>query len=211
MDRIVIIGAGGHAASVADALLASGYWDVLGLIAPESEKDASVCGLIVIGDESELESLAADGVVAAIGVGSVGDASVRMRVAARVRDAGLELPAIVHPKASVSTHACVEQGVFVAAGAVVGPHAVLGECCIVNSGAVVDHGCSIGAYAHIAPGAALSGNVTVGEGAHVGTGASVIQGASIGKRAVVGVGSAVVRDIPDDARAWGVPCKEQST
>ena len=211
MDRIVIIGAGGHAASVADALLASGYWDVLGLIAPDSERDASVCGLSVIGDDSALERLAGEGVMAAIGVGSVGDASVRMRVAARVRDAGLELPAIVHPKASVSTYAKVAQGVFVAAGAVVGPHAVLGECCIVNSGAVVDHGCSIGAYAHIAPGAALSGNVTVGEGAHVGTGASVIQGASIGKRAVVGVGSAVVRDIPDDARAWGVPCKEQST
>ena len=209
MDRIVIIGAGGHAASVADALLASGYWDVLGLIAPDSEREASVCGLTVLGDDTELERLASEGVVAAIGVGSVGDATARMRVAARVRDAGLELPAIVHPKASVSAYASVGQGAFVAAGAVVGPHAVLGECCIVNSGAVVDHGCSIGAFAHIAPGASLSGDVTVGDGAHVGTGAAVIQGATIGRRAVIGVGSAVVSDIADDTRAWGVPCKEQ--
>jgi len=209
MNRIVIIGAGGHAASVADALLATGQWNVIGLIAPDSEREATVCGLAVVGNDSDLERLAREGVAAAIGVGSIGDAAGRMRIAARAHDAGLALPAVVHPNASVSAHAQVGPGVFVAAGAVVGPHAVLSECCIVNSGAVVDHGCSIGAFVHIAPGAALSGDVHVGAGAHVGTGASVIHGAVIGERAIIGVGSSVVSDIPADVTAWGVPCREQ--
>jgi len=209
MDRIVIIGAGGHAASVADALLATRQWDVIGLIAPDSEREKTVCGLAVVGNDSDLERFAREGVAATIGVGSIGDAAGRMRVAARVRDAGLALPAVVHPSASVSAYAHIGAGVFVAAGAVVGPHAVLGKCCIINSGAVVDHGCAIGAFAHIAPGAALSGDVTVGAGAHVGTGASVIHGAVIGERAIIGVGSAVVSDISADVTAWGVPCREQ--
>jgi serine acetyltransferase len=38
-------------------------------------------------------------------------------------------------------------------------------------------------------------------------GTTVIPGISIGENALIGAGACVVCDIPDGARAWGVPAK----
>ena len=50
---------------------------------------------------------------------------------------------------------------------------------------------------------------TIGSGVYIGPQAVIQMGVTIGDRAVVGAMSFVNRDIPADARAWGVPARIQ--
>lgn len=113
----------------------------------------------------------------------------------------------IHPSAVVSPSARIGEGTVVMAGAVVNADAVIGKHCIINTGASVDHECVIGDYCHIAPGCAVSGDVHVGEGTWIGVGTTIIQGVRVGKNCFVGAGSVVVKDIPDNSKAYGVPCR----
>jgi UDP-perosamine 4-acetyltransferase len=203
---IVVLGAGGHARVVIEALRAGGHFTPVGVLDPTASGD--VDGVPVLGGDEILPQLLSEGVdSAAVGVGSVGEPAVRRRLHEAAASLGLEMPPIVHPRATVAATARLAAGCMVAAGAVVGPGVRLGEGALVNSNAVVDHDCVVGAFAHIAPGAALSGGVVVGEGAHVGTGAAVVQGVTIGDGGVVGAGAAVIADVPAGATAVGVPAR----
>lgn len=205
-EPIVVFGGGGHARVVIEALRYSSEYQVVAVL--DRTRHGEVDGIPVRGGDDVAQLLLGEGVVcAAIGVGAVGDTTVRRRLHDLALSLGFTLPPVVHERAVVAATAHLERGAFVAAGAILGPGAHLEQGAIVNSNAVVDHDCSIGAFAHIAPGAALSGGVVVGEAAHVGTGAAVLQGIRIGARALVGVGAAVIADVPDDALATGVPAR----
>jgi sugar O-acyltransferase (sialic acid O-acetyltransferase NeuD family) len=205
---VVLIGGGGHARVLIDALRAGGEHMVTGIVDLAQHVGEVVDGVLVVGTDADLARLRAEGADAcAIAIGSAGDPRARVRAAQLARDAGFTLVTVVHPRAVVSSAATLGEGAFVAAGAVVGPGAEVGVCTIVNSGAVVDHDCVLGDFVHVAPGAALSGGVVVGELSHIGTGAAVKQGVRIGARTVVGVGSAVVGDVPDGVVAFGDPCR----
>lgn len=208
MATIALIGGGGHARSVLDAIQAAGEHDVAGIVDVPERVGETVDGVPVRWTDADLPGLKAQGVDGCVvAIGSVGDSSTRERADLAMSAAGLPLITVVHPSSTVSAAASLGPGAFVAAGAIVGPGSVLGRCAIVNSGAIVDHDCVVGPFAHVAPGATLSGGVTVGSGSHVGTGASVKQGITIGLRTVVGVGAAVVDDLPDGVVAVGVPCR----
>ena len=206
MARILIIGAGGHARVVIDAIRAAGEHEIAGLVTADGCGEP-VYGVPVVAADADLGRLRSEVDACIIAVGSVGGVTARLRAAQAAQDAGVPLVTIVHPAASVSAVATLTDGAFVGAGAVVGPGASVGECAIVNSGAVVDHDCNIGAFVHVAPGAALSGTVSVGDRSHIGTGASVMQGIRIGADTVIGVGAVVVDDVPGCVVAYGNPCR----
>jgi acetyltransferase EpsM len=193
---IVIIGAGGHGAIVADILgeRAAGFVDE----AP-SLRGTAVLGLPVFASLAEIEH---DGVIVAIG-----DNAARRAVTERVTSAGERLATAIHPFASVAHSATIGEGSMVCAGAIVLPRATLGRCVLLNTKASVDHDCVIGDFVHIAPAATLGGDVQVGAETFVGPGATVAAGIRIGARTVIGAGAVVVRDLPDDVTAWGVPAR----
>lgn len=202
--RIVVIGAGGHAKVVLEALRAAALGEVVGLVdaAPGA---AAVLGVPVLGGDEALPRLRAEGVEAA--VVALGNNALRERVGRRLQEMGFALPAVVHPAALVSPSARVEEGAVVMARAVVGTETVVGALAIVNTGAVLDHDNRLGRAAHVAPGCALAGNVWVGERALVGVGSAVRPGTRIGADAVVGAGSAVVAEVPERAMVGGAPAR----
>jgi len=193
---VVIVGAGGHAAVVADALLAAGR-AVLGFVDSDPSKVGShVLGLPVLGDDSALQAHGADAIELVNGLGGIGEASTLRRRAAvqrRLEGEGWHFARVLHPAAVVSVHARLNPGCQVLAGSVVQPLATIGAGAIVNTRAVVEHDAWVGAFAHVGPGAVLCGNVRLGTGAHVGAGATVRQGVTLGDEVVVGIGAAVVR------------------
>ena len=204
-SAIVVYGGSGHGRVVLEALRAGGAYEPVAVLDPALEGE--IDGVPIKRDD-DAPALRAGGVAAAaIGVGAVGDTALRRRLHALAREVGFDLPAVVHPRASVAATATLAPGCFVASGALVGPGARVGEGAIVNSNAVVDHDCLVGAFAHIAPGAALSGAVEVGPDALVGTGAAVVQGVRIGAGAVVGAAAVVTRDVPEGARVMGNPAR----
>lgn len=202
--NIVVLGAGGHARSVCDVLLAGGEHRIIGLV--DGQATQGFFSLPLLGGDEILALLRqeerAQGAFVAIGSNAV-----RKKLYSRLRELGFYMVSAISPNAHVSPYATVGPGTAVMNGVVIGPCARVGEGCIINTNASIDHDDEIGDYSHIAPGAALSGGVIVGAGAFLGTGCRVIDGIHIGKDVILGAGATAIRDLPDGVTAVGVPAR----
>lgn len=197
--EIVVIGAGGHAKVVVDTCRAAGY-EVLGTA--DKDPRRTIFGLPHLGPPEELR--VRPGVGGVIAVGS----NATRRDIARQLDGHVRWTSVVHPAATVSPEARVEEGAVIFAGAVVQADTVVGEHAILNTGCRVDHDNVISAFCHVAPGAVLAGTVALGEGVFIGTGATVVPNRTLGEWCTVGAGGVVVRDTQPGLTYVGVPAKE---
>ena len=205
---VIVLGAGGHAKVVIDALQAMAV-DILGAVDANPDTHGTrVLGVHVLGGDDVIEDYAPDAVTLVNGVGSVQPASHRNDLYRNFRDAGYAFASVIHPNAVIGGDVEIADGVQIFAGAVVQPGCTLNANTIVNFKASVGHDCVIGAHVHIAPGAGLSGGVTIGEDGFIGTGATIIQYTSVGAGALVAAGATVISDVPPGARVAGVPARE---
>jgi sugar O-acyltransferase (sialic acid O-acetyltransferase NeuD family) len=202
-ESIILVGAGGHAWVVLDALLAGAAGSISVRIFDENPARV---GAAVLGLTVERLSDAIEAEVKFFHV-SVGDNRGRAVVFERLQRAGAMPRTVLHPAGIVAKSASVGPGTFVAAGAIVAPAASIERGCIVNHGAIVDHQCRVGAFCHIAPNATLGGNVTLEDGVFLGAGVNVLPGLTIGRGATVGAGAVVTADLPAEATYAGVPAR----
>ena len=204
MTTLLVLGAGGHGAVVADAALASGKWHVVGLLDDAVAAGETVVGCEVLGPlDAWADHVGEDGRLV-VGIGRNGR---REEVAARIEAEGGVLATVIHPAAVVSPTATVGRGAVIFAGAVVNARASIGAGAIINTGATVDHDCVVSDFAHVSPGAHLAGEVTVGARSWIGIGASVRECLSIGADCTVGAGSSVVHDVGAGLTVVGVPAQ----
>lgn len=196
LSPIVLIGAGGHASVVADIILKSGLYQIIGYTAPVKRECTGQWSFTYLGDDSILPSLLKQGVtIAALGVGGTGDNRPRYKLYEQIRNLGFSFPPLIHPSATVAEGTTVGSGSIIAPGAIINPGARIGNNVIINSGAIVEHDCVVEDHVHIAPGAVICGGARVGSLAHVGAGAVVIQGITIGEGAVIGAGTVVIHKV----------------
>lgn len=207
--KCVILGAGGHARVVLDALQAAGKVTVVALLDRNSKFwGREVFGVPIRGGDEQLAELCSEGATHFIvGIGSTKETLPRANLFQKGIAAGLKPLTVLHPQVICSKHVKIGEGTFIGAGAILNPGVVIGNNVIINTGAIVDHDCIIEDHVHIAPGVTLSGIVQVGSGAHIGTDSSIRQNIKIGERSVVGVGSVVVQNVPPDTIVKGVPAK----
>ena len=197
--KIVIAGAGGHGAIVADILRV----EAVGFVDDNVElHGTTILGLPLLGPIASLPDIEHDAVVVAIG-----DNRTRREVTERLVTAGERLARAIHPFASIAPSASIGDGAMISAGAIVLPRAVIGRGVIVNTKASVDHDSTVGAFAHVAAGATVGANVRIGDESLVAIGASVVSGFRVGVRTIVGAGAVVVHDVPDDVTVLGVPAR----
>jgi UDP-perosamine 4-acetyltransferase len=200
---VIVVGGGGHAKVLIEALLTMGS-DVLGYTDPD-ESVKTVSGLSRLGDDQAILKYDPEKLRLVNGVGSTASTSLRRSIYDRFRMKGYRFRIVAHSSAVIASDVLLEDGVQIMAGAVVQPGCRLGTDAIINTGASIDHDCDIGPHVHIAPGAVLSGNVRIEEGVHVGVGAIIIQGVVIGEESVIGAGSVVLQNVPPCATVVGVP------
>ncbi len=207
--NLLILGAGGHARVVAETALISGAFSSVAFL----DDNLSRCDgarILVIGAVLGPLALALEPSTqqhfetASVGIG---DARTRLHWLEQLKQAGYDLPAIIHPQASVSPSAAIGPGTVVFAQAAVQTQAQLGVGVIANTGCTIDHDAVLADGVHICPGAHLAGQVQVGACSWIGIGASVIQQLRIGCDVTVGAGAAVMRDLPDGVTAVGVPAR----
>lgn len=209
VERVVGLGAGGHAKVVIDTLNLLGCYELVGLLDSNRELwNTNVLGIPVLGDDDLLPQLWEQGVRHAfVGLGGAGNTEPRRRVYCMARECRMTIVDAIHPSAVVASSAKLGNGPTILANAVVNADARLGDNVTINTGAIVEHECIISDHVHIATGARLGGGVYVGSGSHIGLGASVRQDIRIGENAIVGAGAVVVKDVPDGVVVVGVPAR----
>jgi len=197
LKPVIILGAGGHAKVISEALNRSGT-EILGFVAPDKNPGTLFMGRKILGDDQFINTFSPDDVLLANGIGALPGNKLRWLLAERMRRQGYSFISIFHPSAIIAMDVKFAEGVQVMAGAVIQPGTQVGRDSIINTGVLLDHDCKISENCHLAPGVVCSGNVKVGTGVHIGTGTSVIQNITIEKNAVVASGSVVYKDIAND-------------
>jgi sugar O-acyltransferase (sialic acid O-acetyltransferase NeuD family) len=177
LNTLVIIGAGGHAKVVVEAVRARTPDRKIILLDDEPQNQGrSVLDVMVEGGR---DRLSADLKCATVALG-VGNNEARSAIMVWLTSRGHQLETVIHPAAVVGPTVVVGSGAFIAAGSIAIAEATIRAGAIINTAASVDHDCDVGEAAHIAPGVRLCGNVHVGARTLIGVGSSVRPGVTIG-------------------------------
>lgn len=202
MKELVIIGAGGHATSVASVSLAAGF-KVVAFIG-DVKSQSTLLGLPIFSKIDQVPNVATAQFIIA-----VGDNAVRERIVAEIeRDFPTHrFPVVVHPTASIGINSIIANGTVIMPNVTVGPKSNIGQHCILNSNSSFDHDCDMGDFSSLAPGVTVGGGVKIGMSSAIGIGATVQHGITIAEDVVVGGASYVNKDLPKQVVCFGVPAK----
>ena len=209
IKKIIILGAGGHAKVVINALRSRG----VSLHGATSADRATIGQNIldicpVIGSDDIIAQMDPERTLLVNGLGMIAvDSSPRKEIFERWKARGFSFEGVVHPSTVIAKDVVLGEGAQVMAGAVIQPGTVIGANTIVNTSASIDHDCVIGAHCHIAPGAVLAGGISIGEGTFIGAGATIIPGVRVGSAALVAAGAVVVSEVGDKVRVRGIPAR----
>lgn len=206
---ILLLGGGGHCASVLDSLLTNSEYDRIGIIDNSATETPIPDKIHIIGCDDDLFKLFSEGYIYAfVTIGSIGNISIREKLYKKIKDIGFTIPNITDKTAAISEHVKLGEGIFIGKNCVVNARTEIYNCAIINSASVIEHDCVIGEFAHISPGAVLCGGVKIGYGTHVGAGVTIKQYLSIGEYSIIGMGSVVLNNIGNHILSYGNPCKE---
>jgi sugar O-acyltransferase (sialic acid O-acetyltransferase NeuD family) len=201
-ESLFVIGAGGHAKSIAEVAIAAGF-TIKAFISPDSY-DSEFMGVRVL--NSLPEDIAARAESIAIGIGAN---YLREKVLLELQES-CELsrfPTIVHPSAIIASSAHIAPGSTIHQNSVVGPSTRIGKFCTVNTSATIGHDCVMHDFSSMGPGAHTGGGVTIGNRAHVSIGAIAIHGIAIGNDSILGAGSCATNSIPELTVSVGTPAR----
>ena len=198
MNRLVIIGAGGHGRVIADNALKNGYNEICFV---DDSATGDCIGFPIVGVIGDVEKLNDGKTDFIIGIGN----NATRKIIAEKFD--VNWVSLVHPSAQLAFNARIGKGTVVMANAVVNVCASVGDHCIINTGAVVEHDNIIENYTHISPNVALGGSVRIGTLTHLGLGATVKNNTEICSECTVGAGAVVISDIKKSGTYIGVPVR----
>lgn len=175
--RLLIVGAGGHGRSVAEAVLMADQFRLVGFADDGAfARGEAVWDLPVLGPATEFENYASHATHAVL---AIGNNVLRQKLFAQLQAAGFALASVIHPKAMVSPRAQLCAGVAVMAGAIVGTEATLGQGAIVNCGAVVDHHAHVHEFGHLGVNACMAGGSVLGALAWMQAGSAIGYGVQV--------------------------------
>lgn len=188
MRRLLVVGAGGHGRSVAEAVFAAGIYDVLGFVDDAAPGIVQVGGYPVLGTTDDLSAYRTNADIAIV---AVGNNTLRETLCNKLLAVGFELATVVHPRAIVSPSAMVGPGSAIMAGAILGSESRLGLGVILNCGAVVDHDAQVHDYGHLGVNSCMSGGSVLGRRAWMQAGSALGYGVKVGDGVILQAGKAM--------------------
>jgi UDP-N-acetylbacillosamine N-acetyltransferase len=198
MSKFILLGAGGHARSVADVIISSYEKPSIVFFDSNAKEKGSLYGFDIV--NSFPESFKAPIIIA------IGDNNIRKRIFDK--SSGMKFGKVCSSKAYISERSKLGEGVFVANFCHIGPEAEISDNTIINNGAIVEHEVKIGKHCHIAPNATISGRCVLGDLVFVGVGATIINNINICSNVTIGAGATVKDHITEPGTYVGTPAKK---
>lgn len=209
-NKIILVGGGGHCASVIDVIEQEGRFSIAGIV-DKKNIGSKVLGYTIIASDEELQQLTKDYKNFLITVGHVLSNEPRTRLYEQLRTLGGVFPPIVSPRAYVSKHATVAEGSVVMHNAFVNANAKIGRNTIINTAAIIEHDATVGDHCHISTGAVVNGGCSIGHHTFIGSNAMIRQYLSVADRVVVGASAVVLDDLAANATYVGNPARVKKT
>ena len=144
MNKIILIGGGGHCKSVIDIIEQEAKFEIAGIIDKPDLLGSKTLGYPVIGNDFDLDNLAKKFQYALITVGQIKSSSLRIKLYDLAVKAKFLLPSIISPNAHVSKYSKIGSGTVVMHNAVVNANASIGNNCIINSCSLIEHDVNVG-------------------------------------------------------------------
>ena len=203
-NSIVLVGGGGHCASVIDVIEQEGKFVIAGII-DRQNIGKKVLGYTIIASDSDLDTIAKEHKNFLITVGHIESNEARTRFFDQLKKLGAAFPAIVSPHAYVSKHASVGEGTVVMHNAFVNANAKIGRNTIINTAAIIEHDATVGDHCHISTAAVVNGGCIIGDHTFIGSNAMIKQYLSVGDHVVVGAGSVILNNLEPNGLYAGNP------
>lgn len=209
MDKILIIGASGHAKVIIDIIEKEGKYEIFGLLDSYKKEGNYLYNYKILGTEKDLPELIKNHDITG-GIIAIGDNYTRMKIYLDISSMVKNFNFInaIHPSSVIGKNVVIQEGTVIMPGVIINSDTKLGKQCIVNTNSSIGHDCIIKDFTSIAPGVTLAGGVKVAECTAISLGASVLEMVKIGKHTVIGASALVNRNIGSYKKAFGVPAKE---
>jgi len=208
MEKIIIIGASGHAKVITDIIEKNGQYEIYGFVDSYKKMGSDILRYKIIGDEKCIPYLKEkEGIIK--GIVAIGDNWKRKEMVKKIKDLVMDFDFIsaIHPSASISNYISIGKGVAVMAGVVINSDAQIDDYCIINSKASLGHDSMMEEFSSLSSGVTIGGNVNIGKFTAISIGATVVNNVNIGKHTVIGAGALVTKDVGDFQIAYGSPAK----
>jgi acetyltransferase EpsM len=199
MKKILIVGAGGHAAELrdyinhhnnarpADRLEVVGYID-------DDETNYKHYGFQEPFLGSIKEHVIDKEVFYLMGIANL---NYRKPLIEKFKAAGAKFTGLIHPTAIISPSCEIGEGTVVSHNASVGAKAKLGKFNMLNSRCTIGHDTHMGDFNFISPQVAISGNTKIGENNLIGTNSCTIPGMTIGNNNKIAAGMVIYKPVGD--------------
>lgn len=208
MKELIVIGSGGHARSVIDAVILNGEQNITGVLDVDFEEGMTetIFGVPILGSMEHLKKISPEKTAIFL---AVGDNETRKKISHIIEDQGYKSVNVVHPQAYVSKEAFLGNGNFVGAFANIGPGVNVGNYCLLNTLSNLEHEVTVGNFCHFGPGAVVCGRSSISDNVFVGAGGIIIDKISIPAGVVIGAGAVVAKNCVDVNGTYiGVPARK---
>lgn len=191
MNKIILIGGGGHCKSVIDVIEQQAHFEIAGIVDKHEFLGSKILGYQVIGSDFDLDSLAKKYQYALITVGQIKSPLLRIKLFDLANKAGFILPTIISPNAYVSKYSKIGNGSVIMHHAIVNANTTIGDNCIINSKVLIEHDCFIANHCHISTNAIINGGVKIGSNCFIGSNVTTKDNITIKEKSFIKAGALV--------------------
>lgn len=206
MKKVIIVGAGGHAAELVDYLvyinqlsqLNTDQYEILGLI-DDSEANYHSYNY----NYPYLGSIQNHKVNADVGyVMGIANMKYRRVIIEKLLAAAAHFATLIHPTSLISPSATIGAGCVISHNVSIGPKATLGDFNLINSRCTIGHDSKIGTYNFLSPQVVTGGFAVIGDENFLGTNAVVLPGINLGNANTIAAGMIVDKNVSDNATVF---------
>ena len=193
VNKIIIIGSGGHVASCIEIVEKLKKYKIHGIV--DNKKIINSLGYNKLGNDSDLANIRKKIKFAFIGVGQIISAKKRKKIYNNLKKNGFSLPKIISLHSLVSETSEIGEGTIIMNFVHINRNVKIGKNCIINTGSNLEHDVEIGDFVHISTGAIVNGNTSIGSNTFVGSGSIINNNIKIGKNCIIASGSVVKKNL----------------
>jgi len=206
---LVVVGAGGTSREIADAVADINKnqprWNLLGFLDDDPAKQNTIIdGLPVLGLIAAPVQYNAQFI---IGIASWRNPDARRSIVERLALPPERYATIIHPSATISSHARIGAGTAILQNVVITPDTIVRNHALILQNVTMAHDQLVEDYVTIAPSATIAGFVKLRAGCYLGAGCTIMNGVTVNSGALVAVGAVVMNDVPAGRTVAGHPAR----